>query len=125
MLAYQFEQGIPVDEWAAGESSENVDALKEMLGDTVDLKEFEGAASAFSEAEGHGSVTFGPGSLYGMREALAQELGADGDSIITSRAICVTTCISACSTSRRRRWERSPPRRSSRSRAPLSPTVPC
>ena len=86
-LAYQFEQGIPVDEWAAGESSENVEALKEALGDTVDLKEFEAAASAFSEAEGHGPVTFGPGSLYSMREALTQELGADGDSIITSRAI--------------------------------------
>ena len=86
-LAYQFEQGIPVDEWAAGESSENVEALMEALGDTVDLKEFEAAASAFSEAEGHGPVTFGPGSLYSMREALVQELGADGDSIITSRAV--------------------------------------
>ena len=52
MLAYQFEQGIPVDEWAAGESSENVEALKEMLGDTVDLKEFEGPHWRFPRQRG-------------------------------------------------------------------------
>ena len=87
MLAYTLDQGIPVEDWAAGASPEAIAGIRERFGDTMDLSEFETAASEFSQADGHGPVEFGPGSLAGLRDALADSLGSDGDSIIQSRAI--------------------------------------
>ena len=87
MLVYQINQGIPVEDWAAAEGAESLDAIRAQVGETVDLAELVSLSDAFASAEAGHPVSMGPGSLSDMREQLVSQLGDNGDTIIESRAI--------------------------------------
>ena len=51
MVVYQLEQGIPLETWAAGETAETIELLRQSVGDTVDLDELLEMGQAFYAAE--------------------------------------------------------------------------
>ena len=94
MLAYQFMEGVSIDEFAAATESSAADAgaaqeasaasadpvelMRQMFGDTIDIADIERLVDA-------GVVT--KDQLVESRETLTRQLGDNGDSIIQSRAI--------------------------------------
>lgn len=94
MLAYQFMEGVSIDEFAAATESAAADAgaaqeapaapadpvelMRQMFGDTIDIADVERLVDA-------GVVT--KDQLVESRETLTRQLGDNGDSIIQSRAI--------------------------------------
>ena len=94
MLAYQFMEGVSIDEFAAATESSAADAgaaqeapaasadpvelMRQMFGDTIDIADVERLVDA-------GVVT--KDQLVESRETLTRQLGDNGDSIIQSRAI--------------------------------------
>ncbi|MBM6775916.1 ABC transporter ATP-binding protein [Collinsella tanakaei] len=94
MLAYQFMEGVSIDEFAAATESADADAgaaqqapaasadsvelMRQMFGDTIDIADIERLVDA-------GVVT--KDQLVESRETLTRQLGDNGDSIIQSRAI--------------------------------------
>ncbi|MDN0068327.1 ABC transporter ATP-binding protein [Collinsella ihumii] len=94
MLAYQFMEGVSIDEFAAATESAAADAgtaqeapaapadpvelMRQMFGDTIDIADIERLVDA-------GVVT--KDQLVESRETLTRQLGDNGDSIIQSRAI--------------------------------------
>ncbi len=94
MLAYQFMEGVSIDEFAAATESAAADAgtaqeapaapadpvelMRKMFGDTIDIADVERLVDA-------GVVT--KDQLVESRETLTRQLGDNGDSIIQSRAI--------------------------------------
>lgn len=94
MLAYQFMEGVSIDEFAAATESSAADAgaaqqapaasadpvelMRQMFGDTIDIADIDRLVDA-------GVVT--KDQLVESRETLTRQLGDNGDSIIQSRAI--------------------------------------
>ena len=94
MLAYQFMEGVSIDEFDAATESSAADAgtaqeapaasadpvelVRQMFGDTIDIADIERLVDA-------GVVT--KDQLVESRETLTRQLGDNGDSIIQSRAI--------------------------------------
>ena len=94
MLAYQFMEGVSIDEFAAATesaaadggaaqeapaaSADPVELMRQMFGDTIDIADIERLVDA-------GVVT--KDQLVESRETLTRQLGDNGDSIIQSRAI--------------------------------------
>ena len=87
VLVYQINQGIPVEDFVGDGDAATVAAIKARYGDTLDLDELVDMAEQFASADAGQAVTFGPGSLFPMREQLVGSLGEQGDTIIQSRAI--------------------------------------
>ncbi len=85
MLVYQFEQGVPTETITQG--SYDTDALKAVVGDTVDLDEFKQMALGFAAAGGNAHTELVPGTFATLREPIMEQLGSNADTLVTSQAI--------------------------------------
>ena len=93
MVVYQLEQGIPLETWAAGETAETIELLRQSVGDTVDLDELLEMGQAFYAAENGKPLVLEPGSLAVLRSSFADALGSTGDSLAESRAIAYVRSV--------------------------------
>ena len=85
MLVYQLEQGVPTETITQG--SYDTNALKAVVGDTVDLDEFKQMALGFAAAGGNAHTELAPGTFATLREPIMEQLGSNADTLVTSQAI--------------------------------------
>lgn len=92
MLVYMFDQGVPVESLAKatavdGEAAFDADMLEAQAGSTLDMEEFKQVMSAMSSMQAGQSMELAPGSFAQMRDSFMEQLGSNGDTIVTSQAI--------------------------------------
>lgn len=91
MLVYTLEQGVPVESLekmpGGGAGAVNTDALKAQVGDTIDFDEFKQLMAASLSMQAGRPVELGAGSLAQMRTSFMDQLGSNGETIVTSQAI--------------------------------------
>lgn len=92
MLVYTLEQGVSVDSFAEmpgmeADGSFDANALQAQVGESMDFEEFKQLMTIMASMQAGQPVELGPGAFAQMRSSFMEQLGSNGDTIVTSQAI--------------------------------------